>query len=150
MCVCVCVSYYFLKDLFIFILYVWLFACMYVCCVYHIHAWYLKRPVKGTGSPGTGVIDSCDPPKPGPLQEQGVLLTAEPPLQFTFQCLLHACFIRTDGCAETFSCMYTLNFNHLHPVTSLSFPTHPCSPSSYAASFPCCLVNASSCLRSHY
>jgi hypothetical protein len=42
---------------------------------------------KGVGSPGTGVIDGCEQPygywdlNPGPLEEQPVLLTAEPSLQ---------------------------------------------------------------------
>ena len=61
------------------------------------------------GSPGTGITDDCGPPcgcwesKLGPLQEQPVLLTAEPSLQspheFYFECVLgegmclprHAC-----------------------------------------------------------
>ena len=52
-----------------------------------VHAWYLQKPEEGTGSLGTGVKEDCQPQgerwklNPGPLQEQPVLLTAEPSLQ---------------------------------------------------------------------
>ena len=48
---------------------------------------YPQRPVEGIGSPGTGVIDGCEPLcgfwelNPDPLQEQLVPLTTEPSLQ---------------------------------------------------------------------
>ena len=47
----------------------------------------LVRPEGGDRSPGTGVTDSCEPPRgcwelnPGPLEEQPVLLTDELSLQ---------------------------------------------------------------------
>ncbi|KAL6067169.1 hypothetical protein STEG23_015995 [Scotinomys teguina] len=47
-----------------------------------------KRPEEATLSPGIGITDSCDPPcgcqelDPGPLEEQPVLLTAEPFLHY--------------------------------------------------------------------
>ena len=53
--------------------------------------WYFAMDV---GSPGTGVIDSCEPPcgygelNPGPLEEQSVLLTAEPSLQLLWFCVV--------------------------------------------------------------
>lgn len=59
-------------------------TCMYV---YHMNAWCPWRSKEGTGSPGTGVINGYEPPywcwelKPSPLQEQHVLLIAEPSLQ---------------------------------------------------------------------
>ena len=59
-------------------------ACMYVCLM---HAWCLRKPEKGIGFPGTGVTDGREPPcgcwglNLGPLEEQPVLLIAEPPLQ---------------------------------------------------------------------
>lgn len=59
------------------------FACMYV---YVAHACCLQRLEEGVRSPGTGVKDGCEPPsfswdpKPGPLQDQQVLLTTKPTL----------------------------------------------------------------------
>lgn len=48
---------------------------------------YLQKAEKGTGSPGTGITDGCEPPcgswssKLGSLEEQPMLLTAAPSLQ---------------------------------------------------------------------
>lgn len=59
-------------------------ACIgthYVC------AWYPWRSEERTVCPGTGVLDSCEPPSrcwesnPDPLQWQQVLLTTEPSLR---------------------------------------------------------------------
>lgn len=52
--------------------------------VYHMHTWYTKRAEEGIRSPGTVVIDSCEPPggcweaNVGLLEEQYVLLTFKP------------------------------------------------------------------------
>jgi hypothetical protein len=60
----------FFNDLFLFYMH-WCFDCM---CVLH----------EGIGSPGIGVIDSCELPcgcwelNLGPLEEQPVLLTTSP------------------------------------------------------------------------
>jgi hypothetical protein len=55
---------------------------LFVCIsVHHIHAKCLWRSGKRIRSPGTGVIDKCELScgswelKPGPLEEQPVLLT---------------------------------------------------------------------------
>ena len=55
--------------------------------VHHTNAWCLWRSEDGIRSPGSGVADSCEPPcggwdlNPGPLEEQPVILTTEPPPQ---------------------------------------------------------------------
>ena len=56
--------------------------------VQHVHAWCLWKPEEGFRSPGAGVIGSYEPTtllfwdsNTGLLQEQQVLLTAEPSLQ---------------------------------------------------------------------
>lgn len=47
----------------------------------------LARPEEGTGSPRTGIAGVCEPPlcdgNPDSLEEQPVLLAAEPSLQLT-------------------------------------------------------------------
>lgn len=54
--------------------------CMYI---YQVHACYPGRSEESARSSGTGVMDIYEPPyryweqKPGPLQEQQVLLTTE-------------------------------------------------------------------------
>ena len=59
------------------------FACMYVCV---LCMWCLWRPEEGVEPSGTGFTDGCEPPYEswelnlGPLQEQQVLLEAEPSL----------------------------------------------------------------------
>ena len=57
-------------------------ACMYMC---HVHVVPMEARDGGSvRSPGTGVIDGCEPPcgcwesNLGPLEEQQMLLTAEP------------------------------------------------------------------------
>ena len=54
--------------------------------VYHVQALCLWKSEEGLRAIGTGVSDGCGPPmvlgtELGPLQEQQVLLTAEPSLQ---------------------------------------------------------------------
>ena len=55
--------------------------------VNHMYVWCQQRSEAGVGSPGTGDPGNCDPPcgclelNPGPLEEQLVLLIAEPSLQ---------------------------------------------------------------------
>lgn len=50
---------------------------------HYVCAWYPRRSEEGTGCPGTGLMDSCEPPcgcwesNLDPLQQQ-VLLTTEP------------------------------------------------------------------------
>ena len=63
------------------------FVCIYV----HVHSWCLQRLENGARSSGTGVKDGCEPPcvcwelNPDPLEEQLVLLNAEPFLQPSWQ-----------------------------------------------------------------
>lgn len=51
---------------------------------YYIYIWCPKSSEEGVSSPGSGVMDLCEPPcgcrelNPGPLVEQPVRLTAEP------------------------------------------------------------------------
>jgi hypothetical protein len=58
-------------------------ACMYMN---HTHSWCLWKSEEGSVAYGS-VTDDCEPPyrcwelNPGPLQEQQVLLAAEPSLQ---------------------------------------------------------------------
>ena len=58
---------------------------MYVCPGM-VNVWFPERPEEGIKSVGNGITDSCEPLcgcwewNPGPLREQPVLLTAEPPL----------------------------------------------------------------------
>lgn len=75
-----------------------------VCCVW--------RALRGLPSPGTGVIEGCKPPSgcwewnADTLEEEKVLLTAEPPLQPPF-CV--------------FYCSFSDNFlSHLHIVLVLT------------------------------
>jgi hypothetical protein len=58
--------------------------------VYHLHAWCLRRPEEGVGSPETGVTEGCKllfgwrELNPGLLEEQPVLFPTRPfsnPLQ---------------------------------------------------------------------
>lgn len=62
-------------------MYVHMYVCMYV---YHMCAWYLRKPEEGVGSLGTGVTGSFEPPcccwelNPGPLL---VLLSTKPSVQ---------------------------------------------------------------------
>ena len=55
--------------------------------VYHACVWCLQRPEEEIRSPGIGVTDNCKPPcgcrelNSGPLEEQAMLLIAEPSLQ---------------------------------------------------------------------
>jgi hypothetical protein len=55
--------------------------------IYQVHACYPGRSEESARSSGTGVMDIYEPPyryweqKPGPLQEQQVLLTTESSLQ---------------------------------------------------------------------
>jgi hypothetical protein len=57
--------------------------------VYHMFAWCPRRPEEAMGTPGTGATNDCEPPtfstqlcaEDQTLQEQPVLLTAEPSLQ---------------------------------------------------------------------
>jgi hypothetical protein len=55
--------------------------------MYHVGAWYPQRSEEVTGHPRNGVMHGCELPcgcckrNLGPLQEQQVLLTAEPSLQ---------------------------------------------------------------------
>jgi hypothetical protein len=44
--------------------------------VYHVHAWCLRRPEGGVGSPE---LSGCWKSNPGPLQKQQALLAADPP-----------------------------------------------------------------------
>lgn len=46
------------KDLKIFLLYVWVFSCMYLCTTCMQYPW---GPEEGIKSPGTGVADGCEP-----------------------------------------------------------------------------------------
>lgn len=54
--------------------------------VYHIYAWCPRRPKEGLRTHGPGVTDSydlscgCWKSNPGPVDEEPVLLTAEPSL----------------------------------------------------------------------
>lgn len=56
------------------------------CIILHIGMWYPQRPKEHAASSGTGVPDHCERPcgswelNADPLEEQQVLLTAEPPL----------------------------------------------------------------------
>lgn len=56
----------------------------------HMHARCSHKPHVGNGFPGTTVTYSCEPPcvcwnpNPGPLEEEHVLLTAEPTIFFLF------------------------------------------------------------------
>ena len=69
-------------------------------CVHHIHAWFVRKPEKGTGSSGTEVSDCCELPSgflelsTGPLGEQPVLLTTESSLQPSSGALFAADFGR--------------------------------------------------------
>lgn len=53
--------------------------------VYHIHAWCLQKSEEDVGFSRTGVTDGCEPLSVrwethlGPLQDQHMLLTTEPP-----------------------------------------------------------------------
>lgn len=55
--------------------------------VHQVYAWYLQRPEEGIGSHGISNTDGCErpceywEPNPGPLQEQHLLLTADPALR---------------------------------------------------------------------
>lgn len=64
--------------------------------VYHEHSWYLGRSEEGIVSPETGVTDCCVLPcgcwEWGPLQDQPLLITAEPFLQPPSH---HHCYSRT-------------------------------------------------------
>lgn len=74
------------KDLFILIIYVWVFACLYVC-VHRVNDWPLRRPEGSTGSPGAGIIAGCESPSrcwkpnPGPPQKQQVCVARDTSLQ---------------------------------------------------------------------
>lgn len=52
-----------------------------------MYVWYPWRSEEDTGCPGTGIMDSYEPPcgcwesNPDPLQQQQVLLTTEPSLR---------------------------------------------------------------------
>ena len=62
------------------------FCCIYSTSVHHMHAWRLCGTEEGIRSSGTTPRDGCEPPHgcwephSGPLQEQQVLLPAEPSL----------------------------------------------------------------------
>lgn len=50
--------------------------------VHPMHVWYSQRFEEGIESPETGVTDVFNwEPNPGPLEEQQLLVTAEPALQ---------------------------------------------------------------------
>lgn len=55
--------------------------------VHQVHPWCLQKPEGGIGSPGTSNTGGCQlpcecwEPNPRPLQEQHLLLTADPVLQ---------------------------------------------------------------------
>lgn len=72
-----CCARYLLKYYFI------IYVCMLI--VQHVGTCYLWRPEEGVTSSGSGLRGGCEPrnkcwePKPGPLQEQLVLLIAETP-----------------------------------------------------------------------
>lgn len=57
------------------------------CTSVHQCIWYPQRLEDGTGSPGTGVADGCEPicgcceSNPGSLEDQSVFLTAKPSFQ---------------------------------------------------------------------
>jgi hypothetical protein len=59
-------------------------------CMHHLYGWCPQRPKEGLGSPGAGVTNSGEPPYGWwELEEQSVLLTTEPSLQwFLFDCLV--------------------------------------------------------------
>ena len=49
----------------IIIIIIIIIMCMCVCCLqygYHVRAWYPGRSEEGIGSPGTEVVDICEPP----------------------------------------------------------------------------------------
>lgn len=53
--------------------------------MYHVHAWYLRKPEEGIRPHETRITDNeshhMDVGIPGPLQEQHMLLTIEPSFQ---------------------------------------------------------------------
>ena len=62
-------------SFFVFISWVWVFTCMYVCTwLYMVYAWWLHRDQKTDGCKP----HACCEPSPGLLQEQYVLLIAKP------------------------------------------------------------------------
>jgi hypothetical protein len=78
-----------------FVLYLYvLFACM---SVYHTCPWCLQQPEENASFPGIRVTDGCEPPcgcgKPNldTLQEQRVLLNAEPSVQLPVNYSLNMC-----------------------------------------------------------
>lgn len=74
-------GFIFLRFYFILCVCGGMYVCMYV---YHMCAWYLRKPEEGVGSLGTGVTGSFEPPcccwelNPGPLL---VLLSTKPSVQ---------------------------------------------------------------------
>ena len=76
---------------FIFIFLTYLFLALYVfiylliACLHKMYILCPKQPREGSRSPETGTTNGCEPPcgfwelKPGPLEEQPVLIT-EPSL----------------------------------------------------------------------
>lgn len=81
-------------------------------CAHHMHAWFPHRLTDGAYSSESRTTDDCEPPcgfweqNPGPLQEQQVLLNAEPSLQPLGQILgsqilrwyQEACDVRKTSC----------------------------------------------------
>lgn len=61
--------------------------CISICLNAHICITCIQCTEEGVGSPETGVTDDCEPLcgcrelNLSPLEEQAVLLTAEPPLR---------------------------------------------------------------------
>ena len=63
-----------------FILCVWVLACLYYVHICVMYVWCPQRPEEGAGSLGTGV-QMVRSHYMGPLEEQPVLLIAEPSFQ---------------------------------------------------------------------
>jgi hypothetical protein len=84
--------------------------------VYYVYLCSQKTE-EGTGSPGTGVADGCELPcgcwesNLSPLEEQAVLLTAEP-------CLQTPWFVTNEGGPA--------HHGHYHPLSSLSRVSSGC------------------------
>jgi hypothetical protein len=58
LCMCVHVCAYVYMYVYVYV------TCMHVCMyVYHMQVRCLLRPEEGIGGPGTGVTDSCEPPR---------------------------------------------------------------------------------------
>lgn len=72
----------------------------------HVHTWFLQRPEELNRSPRPAVTECCEPPcwEPnlGPLEEQAVLLIAEPSLKLFPDLLIRKNFSQNQA-AHSFS-----------------------------------------------